>query len=138
MLECGVSDLELRDGGRIGIIGVPQKEVTFQDVSFGPIGRRRSYHRSESLMYDKPTIDPKRTIVSGLPFPQIGVFSFNAVVCDVEVDEASGKATVLEAWSACDIGKAINPMSVEGQIQGGFVQGSVLRCSRKSSGTVRV
>jgi CO/xanthine dehydrogenase Mo-binding subunit len=44
-------------------------------------------------------------------------------VCDVEIDEASGKATVLEAWSACDIGKAINPMSVEGQIQGGFVQG---------------
>ena len=124
MLECGDSDLELRDGGRIGIVGVPQKEVTFRDVSVrahwgagGPI------IGSESVMYDKPTIDPKRTVVSGLPFPQIGVFSFNAVVCDVEVDEASGKTTVLEAWSACDIGKAINPMSVEGQIQGGFVQG---------------
>jgi CO/xanthine dehydrogenase Mo-binding subunit len=75
-------------------------------------------------MYDKPTIvDPKRTVFSGLPFPQIGVFSFNAVVCDVEIDKASGKTTVLEAWSACDVGKAINPMSVEGQIQGGFVQG---------------
>jgi CO/xanthine dehydrogenase Mo-binding subunit len=124
MLECGVTDLELRDGGRIGIIGVPQKEVTFQDVSLrahwavgGPI------IGSDSFVYDKPTIDPKRTIVSGLPFPQIGVFSFNTVVCDVEVDEASGKAIVLEAWSACDVGKAINPMSVEGQIQGGFVQG---------------
>ena len=78
---------------------------------------------SNSLVYDKPTIDPKRTIVSGLPFPQIGVFSFNTVVCDIEIDEASGKTIVLEAWSACDIGKAINPMSVEGQIQGGFVQG---------------
>jgi CO/xanthine dehydrogenase Mo-binding subunit len=125
MLECGVSDLELRDGGRVGIVGIPQKEVTFQDVSLrahwavgGPI------IGSDSVMYDKPTIaDPKRTIFSGLPFPQIGVFSFNALVCDVEIDDATGKATVLEAWSACDVGKAINPMSVEGQIQGGFVQG---------------
>jgi CO/xanthine dehydrogenase Mo-binding subunit len=124
MLECGLSDLELREGGRIGIVGVPQKEVSFQDVSLrahwavgGPI------IGADSLIYNKPTIDPKRTVVSGLPFPQIGVFSFNAVVCDVEIDEATGKATVLEAWSACDIGKAINPMSVEGQIQGGFVQG---------------
>ncbi|MGH6988882.1 MAG: xanthine dehydrogenase family protein molybdopterin-binding subunit [Stellaceae bacterium] len=124
MLECASSDLELRPGGRVGIVGVPQKEVTFRDVSLrahwaagGPI------IGTDSLVYDKPTIDPKRTVVSGLPFPQIGVFSFNAVVCDVEIDEASGKATVLEAWSACDVGKAINPMSVEGQIQGGFVQG---------------
>ena len=124
MLECAVSDLELREGGRMGIVGVPQREVTFQDVSLrahwavgGPI------IGSNSLVYDKPTIDPKRTVVSGLPFPQIGVFAFNTVVCDVEVDEASGKAEVREAWSCCDVGKAINPLSVEGQIQGGFVQG---------------
>ena len=124
MLECSVADLEIRDGGHVGIIGIAQKQVSFQDVSLrahwavgGPI------IGSDSLVYDRPTIDPKRTVVSGLPFPQIGVFSFNTVVCEVEIDEASGKATVLEAWSACDIGKAINPMSVEGQIQGGFVQG---------------
>ena len=28
-----------------------------------------------------------------------------------------------EAWSAVDVGKAINPGAVEGQIEGGFVQG---------------
>jgi CO/xanthine dehydrogenase Mo-binding subunit len=124
MLECAMADLEIRDGGRVGIVGIAQKEVSFRDVALrshwgvgGPI------IGSNSFVYDKPTIDPKRTIVSGLPFPQIGVFSFNTVVCDVEIDDASGKAVVLEAWSACDIGKAINPMSVEGQIQGGFVQG---------------
>lgn len=124
MLECAVADLEICDGGRVGIVGIAQKEISFRDVALrshwgvgGPI------IGSNSLVYDKPTIDPKRTIVSGLPFPQIGVFSFNTVVCDIEIDEASGKTIVLEAWSACDIGKAINPMSVEGQIQGGFVQG---------------
>jgi CO/xanthine dehydrogenase Mo-binding subunit len=124
VLECPVTDLEIRDGGRVGIMGIAQKEISFRDVALrahwavgGPI------IGSDSLVYDKPTIDPKRTVVSGLPFPQIGVFSFNTVVCDVEIDEASGKTVVLEAWSVCDVGKAINPISVEGQIQGGFVQG---------------
>ena len=42
-------------------------------------------------------------IATGVPFPQIGVFSFSAIVCDVEVDEATGKVTVNEAWSACDV-----------------------------------
>jgi CO/xanthine dehydrogenase Mo-binding subunit len=124
MLECAAQDLELREGGRVGIAGVPQKELTFRDVSLrahwavgGPI------MGSDSLVYDKPTVDPKRTVASGVPFPQIGVFSFSAIVCDVEIDEASGKTTVREAWSACDVGKAVNPMSVKGQIEGGFVQG---------------
>ncbi len=35
----------------------------------------------------------------------------------------TGSTTVREAWSAVDVGKAINPVSVEGQIEGAFVQG---------------
>ena len=31
--------------------------------------------------------------------------------------------SVLRAWSAVDVGRAINPLLVEGQIEGGFVQG---------------
>ena len=42
---------------------------------------------------------------------------------DVEVDEVTGAAQVKRAWSACDVGRAINPLLVEGQIEGGFVQG---------------
>jgi CO/xanthine dehydrogenase Mo-binding subunit len=30
---------------------------------------------------------------------------------------------VLRAWSAVDVGKAVNPLAVEGQIEGAFVQG---------------
>jgi len=124
MLECATEDLALRPGGRVGIEGVPEKELSFREISLrahwaagGPI------IGSSSLMYDRPTVDPKRTVASGVPFPQIGVFSFAATLCDVEIDEATGKVTVREAWSACDVGKAINPLSVEGQIQGGFAQG---------------
>ena len=124
IFECSTADLALRPGGKIGIVGIPERELSFQDLSLrahwavgGPI------MGSASVMYDQQTIDPKRTVATGLPFPQIGVFSFSAIVCDVEIDEATGKVTVNEAWSACDVGKAINPGSVEGQIQGGFVQG---------------
>ena len=42
---------------------------------------------------------------------------------DVEVDETTGKCKVQRAWSACDVGRAINPQMVEGQIEGAFVQG---------------
>lgn len=74
-------------------------------------------------MFDQKTFDPKRVAVLGLPFAQIGVFSFAALVVEVEVDDASGRVRVLRAWSACDIGRAINPQMARGQIEGGFVQG---------------
>ncbi len=124
MLECAAADLELREGGKVGIRGVPAAEIGFRDVAMrshwavgGPIVA------SDTLVYDRPTVDPKRTVVSGLPFPQIGVFNFAAIVCDVEIDEASGQVALREAWQACDVGKAINPRAVEGQIEGGTVQG---------------
>ena len=45
------------------------------------------------------------------------------MIVAVEIDETTGKADAVEVWSAMDVGKAINPGSVEGQIEGGFVQG---------------
>jgi len=43
--------------------------------------------------------------------------------CDVEVDPETGKVTVLRFVAAQDVGRAIHPGYVEGQIQGGVVQG---------------
>ena len=43
--------------------------------------------------------------------------------CDVEVDPETGKVTVLRFIAAQDVGKAIHPAYVEGQIQGGVTQG---------------
>lgn len=124
MLECAVDDLELRPGGFVGIKGVPQKQLPYLAVS------ARAHWRTggpivgaKTLVYEGKTIDPKRAVATGLPFGQIGVFSFLALVVEVEVDEVTGKATVVNAWHAIDVGKAINPASVEGQTEGGFVQG---------------
>jgi CO/xanthine dehydrogenase Mo-binding subunit len=48
---------------------------------------------------------------------------FSTQFCDVEVDPATGKVTILRFVAAQDAGRAIHPSYVEGQIQGGVVQG---------------
>jgi CO/xanthine dehydrogenase Mo-binding subunit len=124
MLECGIEDLELLPGGSVGLKGVPGHSVSFFEISKythwavgGPIVG------SHTLVYDNATIDPKRATVSGAPFNNIGVYAFNATIVELEVNEATGHTKILQAWSATDVGKAINPQLVEGQLEGGFVQG---------------
>ncbi|HEX2941024.1 MAG TPA: molybdopterin cofactor-binding domain-containing protein, partial [Rhodopila sp.] len=48
---------------------------------------------------------------------------FSTQFCDVEVDPDTGKVTILRFVAAQDVGRAIHPSYVEGQIQGGVVQG---------------
>jgi CO/xanthine dehydrogenase Mo-binding subunit len=48
---------------------------------------------------------------------------FSTQFCDVEVDPETGKVTILRFVAAQDVGQAIHPSYVEGQIQGGVVQG---------------
>ena len=49
--------------------------------------------------------------------------SFATHICDVEVDPETGYIEVLRYTSVQDVGKAIHPSYVEGQMQGGAVQG---------------
>ncbi len=48
---------------------------------------------------------------------------FATQFCDVEVDPETGKVTILRFVAAQDVGRAIHPSYVEGQIHGGIVQG---------------
>jgi CO/xanthine dehydrogenase Mo-binding subunit len=48
---------------------------------------------------------------------------FAVHICDVEVDPETGQTTVLRYTAAQDVGRAIHPSYVEGQIQGGTAQG---------------
>ncbi len=124
MMECAPEDIELRQGGSVGIKGVSAASLSFAQVSGyahwaagGPI------IGSNSWVFDQKTVDPKRAVVLGLPFANIGVFSFVAQVVEVEVDTLSGKVRVPRAWTAADVGRAINPAMVRGQIEGALVQG---------------
>ena len=53
--------------------------------------------------------------------PQSGAFGVHCV--DVEVDPDTGKVQILRYTAAQDVGTAIHPSYVEGQMQGGAVQG---------------
>ncbi len=124
MMECAPEDIELRQGGSVGIKGVAAASLSFAQVSGyahwaagGPIIGTNSW------VFDQKTVDPKRAVVLGLPFANIGVFSFVAQVVEVEVDTQSGKVRVPRAWTAADVGRAINPAMVRGQIEGALVQG---------------
>jgi len=50
-------------------------------------------------------------------------FSYAAQVVEVSVDEDTGLVTVDQVWTALDCGHAINPLAVEGQIQGSVWMG---------------
>lgn len=49
--------------------------------------------------------------------------SFSGNIVDVEVDPETGKVTILRFTAVQDVGKAIHPSYVEGQMQGGSAQG---------------
>ena len=55
--------------------------------------------------------------------PTVVAPGFATHFCDIEVDPDTGKVTVLRYVAAQDVGRAIHPSYVEGQIQGGVVQG---------------
>ncbi len=48
---------------------------------------------------------------------------FGVHICDLEVDPETGRATILRYTAFQDVGKAVHPSYVEGQIQGGVAQG---------------
>ena len=56
---------------------------------------------------------------SGRPWQ---AYVFGAQVAEVEVDTVTGEVQVLGMWAAHDVGRAVNPQGVEGQIEGGIVQ----------------
>jgi len=48
---------------------------------------------------------------------------FGVHICDVEVDRETGQVSVVRYTAAQDVGRAIHPSYVEGQVQGGVAQG---------------
>jgi aldehyde oxidoreductase len=69
--------------------------------------------------FDPPTT-PLDTDGQGIPY---ATYAFAAQIAVVEVDLELGTVKVLRMVAAHDVGKAINPTLVEGQIEGGIAQG---------------
>jgi CO/xanthine dehydrogenase Mo-binding subunit len=70
--------------------------------------------------WDDP-VSPKPDPVTG--FGGSPTFAFGAQAVEVEVDRQTGQVRILKFIAAHDLGKAINPMAAEGQIEGSVLQG---------------
>jgi CO/xanthine dehydrogenase Mo-binding subunit len=69
--------------------------------------------------FNPPTV-PLDTDGQGEPY---ATYAFGAQVAEVEVDLELGTTRLLKITAAHDVGRAINPTQVEGQIHGGIAQG---------------
>jgi carbon-monoxide dehydrogenase large subunit len=94
------------------IYGLPNEDFT--EWTGGPIVGRGSFMPTYVTGLDPETGQGDRAVVH---------YTVGAQGLDIEVDMDSGKLEILQAVSAYDVGKAINPQLVEAQMEGGIVQG---------------
>jgi xanthine dehydrogenase molybdenum-binding subunit len=102
-LEVDLADLEI-DDGHIRVAGVPEKSTTVQAVAHA------AYLKGIQFMGRANS-------------PQTNEPPFGAQFAEVEVDTETGIVRVLKLVAAHDVGKAINPTIVEGQLEGALAQG---------------
>lgn len=120
MLEIASSDLELRDG-YVQAVGTPDRRVSLAEVGHtavwttGPI-QGAGKHIAPPTPFDTGCI-------AGALIPAFNAPSYHVHLAEVEVDPETGKVTILRYVVAQDVGKAINPLGIECQVQGGVMQG---------------
>lgn len=110
--------LTIRDG-RITVKGRSEKSISLSDIA-----KFVADHKGPIFgiaTYDPPTVP--RTIENQLYGNASPNYPFAAHIAEVEVDLETGQVKLLGYVAAHDIGRAINRMGVEGQIEGGVGQG---------------
>ncbi len=107
-LELSGSRLRVDDGGVVRTI----------DLAALPPGPH-DYVLCAEETFDPPTA-PLDADGQGIPY---AVYGYGAHLAHVEVDTRLGLVKVLGIVAAHDVGRAINPVLVEGQIEGGVAQG---------------
>jgi carbon-monoxide dehydrogenase large subunit len=113
ILECSPDDLELRNGA-VGLLGVPGREITLANIAKAarpgwdngrPAGMTAGLE--ETAYFEPPTV----------------TWAYATHAAIVEIDAALGRLEIEKYVIVHDCGTVVNPMLVDGQIHGGFVQG---------------
>jgi carbon-monoxide dehydrogenase large subunit len=112
VLEAAVEDLDLADG-RVAVRGAPGREVTVAAVA--RIAHLETHRLPAAL---EPGLDATRFYD-----PIRGTFAAGAQAAVVEVDVATGALAIRRYVCVEDTGRVINPLVVEGQVQGAIAQG---------------
>jgi carbon-monoxide dehydrogenase large subunit len=110
MLEAATADIAFADG--IFSVAGTDRRVTFGEVAHNAHAPTNypaelELGLQESAVYDPPGF----------------AWSNGAHACELEIDRDTGVIDILGYWGVDDVGTVINPMIVEGQIQGGLAQG---------------
>ena len=104
-LEAAVEDLELADR-KVAVKGNPESSVTLAQI-----GQMALRSRGGPIVgHGSFASEPSATTTA-------------CQIAKVHVDPETGHVKILEAWGSLDVGKAINPLACEGQMEGGLVQG---------------
>jgi CO/xanthine dehydrogenase Mo-binding subunit len=118
ILGVKVSQLEAKDR-KIQVKNFPQRNVSIGEVA----------HRSQvvlgqpaigSASWNPPTVAMDPDTGQGKPF---ATYVYATQIAEVDVDDETGEVEVLRITAAHDCGTAINPMLVEGQVEGGISMG---------------
>jgi CO/xanthine dehydrogenase Mo-binding subunit len=119
-LEVDPADLEIVDG-EVFAKGAPQKKIGVPDVAAAATWEYGELITGTGAAL-KPfaALDPETGAVEIDPHSAV---SYAACVAEVEVDDETGEVTVTRLIQAYDVGRAINPTLVEGQIEGGAMMG---------------
>jgi CO/xanthine dehydrogenase Mo-binding subunit len=120
LLEASADDLEIV-GGEVGVVGVPARRMPLAAVAqaalwtTGPIAATGK-HIAPPVSFDEGC-------VVGALFTAFAGASYSVHMAEVEVDPETGHVDVVRYVVAQDVGRAINPQMIEGQIHGGVLQG---------------
>ncbi len=121
ILETDVAALELGDH-QVYEIADPDRNVPLHKIVRYALLWNKPIMGKGSYM---PHVDQKREWVKNPFGQQAGTFSFGAFVVEVEVDVETGQVKLTQVTGAHDCGFAINPMAVEGQLDGNVGRAAV-------------
>ncbi len=107
--------------GRIRLADAPDAPA----LPLSRVVRQRHFRQGGQIVVGEGWYDPPTQMVDKDTYKGniSAAYGFGAQMAEVEVDEETGRVRVLRLACANDIGRAINPMAVEGQIEGGAQMG---------------
>jgi carbon-monoxide dehydrogenase large subunit len=111
MLEANEDDLEFTDG-KFGVKGSPGSTVGIGDIALAVFAAHDLPDGVEPSLDSDATYDPEN-----FSFPH------GTHLCAVDVDTETGRTTIRKYVCVDDVGTAINPLIIEGQVHGGLAQG---------------
>ena len=101
---------------KVFLSSYPDRVISFSEIASSREGKPLSYDGS----FTAGTTKMEDETGQGAPY---WPYTFSVYGVEVEVDTETGLVEVTKAICAQDVGRAINPKLVEGQIDGGFAMG---------------